>query len=238
MQAPSKSFHAVSVYVFDPVHYRFNIIRIPKKFLLLTTPRTKKEQIDLFVRILKSWAHQPAPYVIPYVLGGCSFINTYPTYQFELKQVIGNNNTKGKAYSYNNAATQANGFDCSGIILRAAQMAGIPYFCKNTSAINTTLKSLSHNEQLHNGDLLLIPGHVIVAADTHKNTIIEARGYDHGYGKVHEIPLIEQFQNMHTFQQLVDAYRNKKPLIRLNKNGNVVQTIANYKLLKLASIWD
>lgn len=237
IQAPSKSSHSVSVYIFDPMHYRFNTLRIPKKFLLPNTPRTKKERIDLFVRILQSWAHQPAPYVIPYVLGGCSFIETYPTYKFSLKETVGNDNTKGKAYTYHNA-TQAHGFDCSGIILRAAQMAGIPYFCKNTSAIGATLKPLSNNEKLQNGDLILIPGHVIVIADTQKNTIIEARGYDQGYGKVHEIPLKEQFQNMHTFCDLVDAYRNKKPLIRLNRSGNVVQTIKNYQLLKLASAWD
>jgi hypothetical protein len=238
MQAPSQSSHLISVYVFDPVHYRFNTIRIPKKFLLLNTPRTKKEHIDLFVRILKSWAHQPTPYIIPYVLGGCSFIDTYPKYHFSLKETVGNDNTKGKAFTYNNTVTQAHGFDCSGIILRAAQMAGIPYFCKNTTAIAATLKPLSSNDKLQNGDLILIPGHVIVVADTQKNTIIEARGYDQGYGKVHEIPLREQFQNIHTFQQLVDAYRNKKPLIRLNRKGNVVQTISNYQLLKLASVWD
>lgn len=238
MQAPSKSSHSVSVYVFDPMHYHFTTIRIPKKFLLLAKSRTKQEHIDFFVRILKSWAHQPAPYVIPYVLGGCSFIDTHPKYQFSLKETVGNSNTKGKAYAYNNTVTQANGFDCSGIILRAAQMAGIPYFCKNTSAIGATLKPLSHNDQLQNGDLILIPGHVIVVADTQKNTIIEARGYDQGYGKVHEIPLKEQFQDMNTLQHLVDAYRNKKTLIRLNRNGKVVQTISNYKLLKLASVWD
>ncbi len=236
--APSKSSLA-SVYVFDPIHYRFNTIRIPKKICIFNTPQDKNKRIDLFVRILKSWAHQPAPYVIPYVLGGCSFIHTYPAHKFSITQSVGNDNKKGTAYAYNTSpSTRASGFDCSGIILRAAHMAGIPYFCKNTSAIAATLKPLSAGEQLHNGDLILIPGHVIIVADMQKNTIIEARGYDQGYGKVHEIPIKEQFKNIYTFQQLVDAYTNKKPLVRLNKNGGIVQTITNYKLFKLASVWD
>jgi len=234
-----KSSHVVFVYVFDPIKYHFNLIQIPKTACLRNTPRNKNESIDLFMRILKLWAHQSAPYVIPYVLGGCSFIHTYPAYQFSLKQSVGHDHKKGNAFIYNTApSTVASGFDCSGIILRAAQMARIPYFCKNTSAIAAKLKPLANNDRLQNGDLIWIPGHVIIVADTKKNTIIEARGYDQGYGKVHEIPIEEQFKHIKTFQNLVDAYRHKKPLVRLNRNGAVVQTIANYKLFKLSSVWD
>jgi hypothetical protein len=233
---PSK---VVAVYAFDPTTYRFNTIHIPKQFCIFNTPQDKNKCIELFVQILHSWAHQKKPYVIPYVLGGCSFIDTYQAYQFSRTPTLGQNNTQGSGYTYKTApGATAHGFDCSGIILRAAQMSGIPYFCKNTSAIAATLKPLSAHDTLHNGDLILIPGHVMIVADTQKNTIIEARGYEHGYGNVHEIPLAEQFQNIKTFQNLIDAYNTKKPLVRLNKNGNVVRTIANYNLFKLASVWN
>lgn len=233
-----QSSKVVSVYVFDPSTYRFNTIHIPKHLCICNVPQDKNKCIELFIRILQSWAHQKKPYVIPYVLGGCSFIDTYPAYHFSLKSAIGQGNTQGNAYAYNTAPTTiANGFDCSGIILRAAHMAGIPYFCKNTSAIAANLQPLSAHDTLHNGDLIWIPGHVMIVADIQKNTIIEARGYEHGYGKVHEIPIKEQFQGIKTFQHLVDAYNAKKPLIRLDKNGTVVKTITNYKLFKLASVW-
>ena len=234
-----KSSKAIAVHVFDPTTYRFNTIHIPKHFCILNTPQDKNRCIELFVQILQSWAHQKKPSVIPYVLGGCSFIDTYPAYQFSRKPALGQDNTQGTAYTYKTASnTIAHGFDCSGIILRAAHIAGIPYFCKNTGAITATLKPLSTRDTLHNGDLILIPGHVMIVADTQKNTIIEARGYEHGYGKVHEIPIQEQFQHIKTFQDLVDAYHAKKPLIRLNKNGTIVKTITNYTLFKLASVWD
>jgi len=233
-----KSSKVVSAYLFDPSTYRFNVIRIPKQLCILNTPQDKNKCIELFVRILHSWAHCKVPYVIPYVLGGCSFVDTYPANQFSLKPAIGNSNTQANAYSYNAIpAAITSGFDCSGIILRAAHMAGIPYFCKNTSAIAANLQPLSAHDTLQNGDLIWIPGHVMVVADTHKNTIIEARGYDHGYGKVHEIPIGEQFKGIKTFRNLIEVYNAKKPLMRLNKNGNVVKTIPNYKLFKLASVW-
>lgn len=234
-----KLSQSILAYIFDPLRYHFIKTRIPKKICILNTPRDKKECIDLFIRILKSWAHQPEPYAIPYVFGGCSSIHTYPEYRFSQTPAVAHNNTTKNAYGYNTTpSVVASGFDCSGIILRAAQMAGIPYCCKNTSAIAAKLKPLSNSNQLHDGDLLLIPGHVMIMADAKKNTMIEARGYDHGYGKVHEIPLKEQFKDIQTYQNLVDAYRQKKPLVRLNKSGDVVQTIKNYTLFTLASAWD
>jgi hypothetical protein len=74
----------------------------------------------------------------------------------------------------------------------------------------------------------------MMVADTKKNTLIEARGYPHGYGKVHEISVSEQFKNIHTFSDLLNAFRMKKPLQRLDRSGTVTDTISSFKILPLA----
>ncbi len=57
------------------------------------------------------------------------------------------------------------GFDCAGIISRAAQMCGIPYYFKNTYTLAHYLKSLSIDTHLQEGDLIWIPGHVMIVSD-------------------------------------------------------------------------
>src|SRR5205814_4688733 len=107
-----------------------------------------------------------------------------------------------------------NGFDCSGVILRAAQIAGIPYFCKNTTTIAQCLTPLKSEQQLREGDLILIKGHVMIVSDITKNLLIEARSYGHGYGKLHEISIDQVFEGIETYKDLCDAYYEKKVVKR------------------------
>ena len=121
------------------------------------------------------------------------------------------------------------------MIARAAQMCEIPYFCKNTTTIERCLTPLSKDNKPIPGDIIWIPGHVMVIADLANNTLIEARGYKHGYGKVHEIPLNEEFKGINTYHDLINAYHNNKAIIRLDRNGNEQETIINLKLLQLTN---
>ena len=57
------------------------------------------------------------------------------------------------------------GFDCSGMILCAAQIAGLPYFFKNTDTLLGNLKPLRPTEELEAGDLVFYSGHVLVVSD-------------------------------------------------------------------------
>ena len=117
-------------------------------------------------------------------------------------------------------------------------MSGIPYFLKNTTTLERVLKPLTPEETLREGDLIKITGHVMVVADLENNTLIEARGYQDGYGKVHEIALPLVFKGINSYQDLLDAYYAKKTLIRLNSDGKESQIFPTFNLLRLESAWQ
>jgi hypothetical protein len=226
----------IAVHIFDTASNTCKQTYVPKKICVFS-PHTKQESRQTFVQILKEWAHQKDKKSIPYVWGGCSFITTYNTNKaIELTQ----KHNGGKLTFYtipNNKDTIKTGLDCTGMVARAAQIADIPYFFKNSTTVAHHLYQSHNNEQVKIGDILWIPGHVMVVSDVDKNKIIEARAYEHGYGKVQEIPLHEQFKNMHTFQDLAHAIQNKKAIERFDKQKNIVKKINDMKILKLSSAW-
>ena len=126
----------------------------------------------------------------------------------------------------------ATGFDCSGVILRAAQIAGLPYFYKNTVTILNNLKPLTATDELADGDLIWLPAHIMVVSDVAQQLCIEARHYAHGYGKVHEIPIQKVFGNIPHYAALKQAHLNQTPIDRLDRQGQVRQQV-KIKLLKL-----
>jgi hypothetical protein len=196
-----------------------------------------EHHIQEFVNLIRSWAHTDG--YIPYVLGGCSIISQCPDNTFKETAIIEQQQAIGTVFERSscNASPKA-GLDCTGLIVRAAQLVGIPYFLKNSTTIAQNLTPLKPEDTMHNGDLIWIPGHVMVISDVQKGLLIEARHYYHGYGKVHEIPLQEQFKEMTNYHLLQKAFFEQKPLIRLNNEGNVVQVIPTFKILKFASVWQ
>ena len=91
----------------------------------------------------------------------------------------------------------------------------------------------SNKKHLQEGDIIWIRGHVMIVGSLKDNTLIEARGYNHGYGKVQEIPLHTVFKYIKTFAQLFVHQQNKLPFFRMNSRGKVVQTIHELKILRL-----
>ena len=78
----------------------------------------------------------------------------------------------------------------------------------------------------------------MAVADICRGTVIEARHYSQGYGKVHEIPLNKVFKGINSYQELFGAMQKGTPLERLDSKGNVVQKIVKCKLLSIRSCWD
>ena len=226
-----------AAYVFDRTISSFKVSMVPKSSVQVIQPKAHKEAIICFLSLLRSWIAGNG--IIPYVWGGCSYTTKCPSEDFTLvkKQL----KKRKKIYVYNREQCKKSphtGFDCSGIILRAAQLCGIPYFFKNTYTLAHYLKSLGIDDHLHEGDLIWIPGHVMIISDLKDNKLIEARGYSHDFGHVQEIELEKIFKGIKTYKQLVQAYYLRQPLLRLNKAGNVIETIQNFKILKLESVWN
>lgn len=231
-----KRSSTITVFAIDYTTMKEHQIKIPvHKCMISDKTMPQANRITNYVNLLKKWAHQKQG-CIPYTWGGISF--THAT-QGNFKEVTRTtNNGDYICYEYEkNNHTPKSGFDCSGVIARATQICGIPYFCKNTATIPHCLTPLTSDQALSPGDLILIRGHVMVVSDITKNLLIEARSYGHGYGKLHEIPLNHVFENIDTYKDLTDAFFNKIVIKRKDKQGKVRDTFTNLQLFSIASIW-
>ena len=233
VQIPSHTKKKVKVYVIDYNTLQMHHITLPSEKCVFSSTQTKEVCIQSFITLLQKWAHQQQGF-IPYVWGGTSFTYTNNT---PFQEITHNNPSPYSFYQYNNDAHLfKHGFDCSGLILRAAQIVGIPYFYKNTTTIKKYLSPLTPDTPLSNGDLILIK-HVIVVSDIEKNLLIEARGYEHGYGKLHETTLSTVFDGINTYAELCDAFFNKKTIHRKDIHGTVKDSFPDFQILKIASVW-
>jgi cell wall-associated NlpC family hydrolase len=203
-----------------------------------TTQKTKEECIALFVAIARSWAHpDSAGRAIPYVWGGVSIGDRYPKNGF-----ITQTSTADPSLTYYEIPSLPRspkmGLDCSGLILRAAQLAGIPYFFKNTKTIDLHMQSLKRHEKLSEGDLILVQGHVMIVGSLTNNTLIEARAYDQGYGKVQELPVKAIFKDVPTLQRLVELHHAKQPVDRLDVHGVISDHFPSITCIRITSAWE
>lgn len=224
------------VVLFDPASGTSKTTFIPVSKAQIMQKRIHKESLDCFLKLLRSWISGTG--IIPYVWGGCSYTGKILEEEAVLTPKV--LKKQKKIWVYTRPSDKKNpytGFDCSGIILRAAQLCGIPYFFKNTYTLAHYLKSIGIDDHVHPGDLIWIPGHVMVISDIQNNKLIEARGYGHDFGLVQEIALEKVFKGIKTYKQLLNAYYLHHPLYRLNKSGKEVETIKNFKILKLDSAW-
>lgn len=229
--------NAYSIFIFDFQKKSLRTTAVPFQLCRVENlSENYKTKMHDFVALLKNWIGTRG--IIPYVWGGCSFTEKSQDEPFELIEKYDNGKKSAYYQRISCNGSPKNGFDCTGIVARAAQICGIPYYFKNSTTVAKYLKTPSDSQSCVEGDLIWIPGHIMVVADTVKNTIIEARAYDHGFGKVHEIPLSEVFKGVTNFAQLNKAYKSCQRLQRLDKQGKVVQVIDSFKVLKLESLWD
>ncbi len=218
----------VAVYRYNNHTKKTDTLLLPQDLCLTQLPTTATEQRELFIEILRKWTDNQDG-VVPYVLGGASVGIRHPDNDIVIKK------PKNMTLYYRSKSKKRPyyGLDCSHMIARAAQIVGINVFVKNTSTLRATFPALKENEEIENGDILVWRGHTVVISDVKKGLMIESRGYPHGYGKMQEIPLSEQFKGIETVDQLRNAYFTKKKIIRLDKAGNTVQIIDDLVIIKL-----
>lgn len=223
----------IAHYAIRSINYQDSSIHtgyVPHTDALVSSSRTLEASKRLFVEILRRWiTHQDN--TIPYVWGGCSYITRIVADEYFLWEGPSISNWKRPCLP----GVQC-GFDCSGIILRAAQLAGIRYFCKNTTAIAKMLPDVPSDEPLEVGDLILIKGHVMVISDLEYNLLIDAIGYGSGYGCVREVPLSQAFVGISDYQSLREVVATKQPLSRKNKKGEFVGSSPNARLVRLVNM--
>lgn len=204
-------------------------LTLPSSHLIHEKQRSVKDVRRIFIDLLTAWSiaptrHASAKHCIPYVLGGCSYTHhlhgSMPGKRFKIR---------GKK----NAPMP--GFDCSHLITRAAQLAGIPLYAANSTMLLKKLSTLSQGQILEAGDIIYFPGHVAIITDMKRGLITEARSAttNRWYGLVQTIPLSKQFQEIETIDDLIQAHHTKQKITRLDSNGNILQVIPKITLLKL-----
>lgn len=200
---------------------------IPRNNAMQEFKHSAKSQRKLFITNLNTFldrvTKESPEQVIGYVWGGSSFIHGYETASAYQK-----NNAwyrKGNNHPYT-------GFDCSSLVMRMAQIAGINFPWKTTAVIELAQAKLTTNDILQEGDLIWIQGHVMIISNLARNEFIEARGYKSGYGKLHRIALSNAFEDITTYDELRAHYQANKPLRLKNAQGSFYME-APFKLLKL-----
>jgi hypothetical protein len=223
----SKSY---SVFVIDPHTISTKLIHLPaNKCMRVNYEESMHEKRNRFVNVLRTWAH-PEHGFIPYVWGGCSFTHLHNDNHFVEHKENGGVIKFNPIHRHNKPCT---GFDCAGMIVRAAQLCTIPFFYKNTATMANHLPEIKEDMKIEEGDIIWFNGHVMIVSDLKKNKIIEARAYSQGYGKIHELPLSAVFKEIGTFEQLRTVAQQKKKISRLQKDGTVAHAISQLKLFKL-----
>ena len=223
--------HSYGVYLIDCKQHVIKTVLINREISLLDYPKDNSSAKKLFVEIIKKWANILSE-KIAYVWGGCSIIKTYPENAFNLVSTKKDENDVSYWMRPSTGGAKT-GFDCTGLVLRAAQIAGLPYYCKNTVTLDLNGRDLLDGEQLQEGDLILLPRHVLVVSSIKENKLIQAVSYSSGYGVLHEIALSSAFENITTFEELYRHCKNGTPLRTKKKNGEFLRVFETFRLLKL-----
>lgn len=217
--------------LFDTVKQRPLITKIPRDRVLVETKKSSQDCRKLFVATLNNLIDYvqalPANKVIPYVWGGSSCLSFSEDGKFV---------SDGQCWVRTEYPLIYTGYDCSELVWRLARICGIDeQVYKTTLALWENGHALADGEQLEDGDLIIIPGHVMLVGSVKKHELIEASGYQFGYGNVHRVALAQRFEGIASYDELVKAYRAHQPLTLLQRDGAVQKQYPEFKLIKLCT---
>jgi hypothetical protein len=226
------------VYVYDSNDNREKIITLPSSICIAPNIlKTTEEKIKMFVELLKVWTYKDIKEKIPFVWGGCSIRDFCIPENFNITKFNATSAIQIKAYEREENSIPYSGLDSSGLILRAAQICGIPYFCKNSTTCRKHLRPLKENEAVEKGDIIWLPRYICAISSVENNKVVCARGYDPGFGFVDESDLSDLFAQVSTYEQLLEYHTSEKPILVKRRDGSTKQ-FGQVVILKLSSCWD
>lgn len=206
-----------AVCIADFAHKSTYVAYIPVKNAWLPKILTPQEQRHAFVTLLNELFDRVAEShkVIPYVWGGASFIYAHDKDDYFIKDGLWHR----KKLLHDAVYT---GYDCSDLIARFAQIVGINFPWKNTTMIKKNCKALESGQMVQEGDLIWIPGHIMIISNIEKSEIIQAHGYASGYGSVDKNHIKKVFSNISDMNALVEHYFAHKKLFYLRADGTTI----------------
>lgn len=224
------------VYSFDKTTKSFQEISLPSSICSLEYENKTlhfSEKKELFCKLVSLWAHIKKGF-IPLVWGGASIGKVWD--QADYFESV-HYDAQGNEYNTWDRPRYGNntymGIDSSMLVLRAAQLVGIPYYYRNSTTATAFLPHKDLSQEIENGDLLWVPGGLLIVNNVEHNMIVTTMSYNAGYGCVIELPLSDVFKEISTYQDLRNAIRNDKDLTLLDHKGNPFRTIRNIKIFTL-----
>lgn len=212
----------------DYAHNNVFIDFVPRENALEEIKQEPSIARKLFVKVINSLVDRVtlsgAGNVIPYVWGGSSYTHAYKDGHFS--QIDG-------AWQREENGTPYSGYDCSELVMRMAQIAGLDFPWKTSTAIQRALKEVCSADTLEDGDLIWVPGHVMIISNLEKNELIEARSYSVGFGCVHRASLDECFEGIKTYSDLRSHHSGAVTVQFKDRSGKVLEKKHTIKLLKL-----
>jgi hypothetical protein len=221
------------VLLIDPEKKKVLYREIPRQNAIACDQyKNNQERRKAFISLLQKWCSEGNNRIIPYVWGGASFIEKIDDIGFEkVEDTFAEKPIK--YWQRSNVKPPVYGFDCSGLVMRVAQICGIPYWFKTTATALRHGLEVKQYDDLQNGDLLVWNGHVVIVSDKEKGLLIESAGYGLGYGKLHQISLEKRFGDISSYQDLFALKEKKGELIVLCKNGVLYKKIPEFKVISL-----
>lgn len=238
----TKTDYAVKIANHD-VEKSFTVF-VPRSITYSYNPtHSSAERRDVFCSTVRAWANRYGKQVVPYAWGGSAFlkeVDERPFYTMkqevnasQLTSVCSWKSCTGTVWLRpGSTSVESGGFDCSGLIMRAAQMAGIPYFYKTTTALYDFGIPVIAPEEIEKGDLIVCKGHVMVITNVENNQIAESAGYGNGYGRVREGLLRERIEGVSTLKELCKKIKQGKTLSFIDRNKKTGKKFA-FKVVKL-----
>lgn len=197
-----------------------------------STAKPMAERQQDMLTIIKQWIENKL--IIPYVWGGFS-IGRSPDGAHVIKQnPIMGKSAEGWEWTIP-TATPHHGVDCSALILLAAQIVELPYFYRNTKTLERHLVPLQKNEPIKDGDLIWIPGHVMIISDSKNGLITESRGYGIKAGGLCYRTIADCFNNFNSIDDLIQAFFAGTYSEYRKRDGTIYRT--PFKILKFSSIY-
>lgn len=222
-------FHVIA---FDKQINTFKEISIPQDACAYQPLLTEYDKRMLFCTLIGLWSEIP-DLKIPLVWGGASIGSVYRAndYYADEREVNGQKLHVWERPKYGISFLM--GLDASNLVSRAAQLVGIPYFSKNSFTASLILDELGSTEYPLEGDLIWMPGSLLIIKSIQNNTIVTTMSYSAGYGTLLELPLAAVFENIYNFNDLLAARTAHMPLTVLNSNGSTARIVEEFKILKL-----
>lgn len=201
------------VFAYFPRERHFRKISLPKQYAQ-RMPQDRVDKIATFVRLAIQLAQ--AEVKIPYVWGGLSIIARFPTISYVLQPACG---SIDRAYTLvEQSEGPWSGTDCSGFIVRLAQSCGIPLLARNTFTMLKLLAPVKPLAQAADGDLIYLPGHVLVIVSVAKNLVVEASGPEFGPGCV-QCAHVSKVLGVQSIAELVKKAAEGQKIDRLDLKG-------------------